>query len=158
MSNVRSRPLGAPIDRRYLDTARGPMRILFGVIFVAYCAISTVVGVRSDLAPLAWSTELLAGVLPVGLFLGLALAVGIFIGEVLLAESSLGWYLPLLLLDAWYTARWSSWIGDLIHAHMQANALVEDALSFVVTWGAAIAIAYLGERLIFDKRRRKGHD
>jgi hypothetical protein len=107
---------------------------------------------------LAWSAELLAGVLPVGLLLGLALAVGIFIGEVLLAESSLGWYLPLLLLDAWYTARWSSWIGDLIHAHMQANALVEDGLSFVVTWGAAIAIAYLGERLIFDKRRRKGHD
>lgn len=158
MSTIRSRPLGAPIDRKYLDTARGPMRVFFGVIFVAYCAISTVIGVRDDLAPLAWSADLVLDLVPAGLLIGLALAVGIFIGEVLLAERSLGWYLPLLLVDAWYTARWSGWIGDLIHAHMQANALVEDGLSFVVTWAAAIAIAYLGERLIFDKRRRASHE
>jgi hypothetical protein len=106
MSRVNSRPLpsGAPISRTHLDAARTPLRVFFGVVFVSYCAISTVVGVRDDLAPLAWSATPIVGALTIGLALGLALAAGIFVGEVLLAESALVWYVPLLLLDAWYTA------------------------------------------------------
>lgn len=153
--STHSRPLtsGAPIDRKYLDTARKPMRVLFGVVFVSYCAISTVIGVQDHLSPLAWSVQPIIGSVSAGLAIGLAVAAAIFIGEVLLAERSLGWYVLLLGIDAYYTARWSSWIGELIHAHMGADALVEDVVSFVVTWAAAIAIAYLGEHLIFDRRR-----
>jgi small-conductance mechanosensitive channel len=51
--------------------------------------------------------------------------------------------------------RWSDWIGTLVHAHMQADTLVEDVLAAIVTWAAAIAVAYFGERLVFGKRRRK---
>ncbi|SRR6266487_4847057 len=150
-----ARTSGAPISRTYLDAARSPMRIFFGVIFIAYSAISTVVGVRSDLSPLAWSTAALMGPLTIGAAIGIGLAVAIFIGEVLLAESSLVWFLPILAVDAWYTARWSAWIGDLIHAHMSASPLTKDALAILVTWGAAIAVAYFGEHLIFGKRRRR---
>jgi hypothetical protein len=145
----------APIARTHLDAARRPVRMLFGAVFVAYCAISTIVGLRGDLAPLAWSQQAIVGPLTVGLALGLALAFAIFIGEVLLAEGALIWYLPLLALDAWYTVRWSDWIGVLIHAHVQSEPLIEDGIAFVVTWAAAIAVAYFGERLIFGKRRRK---
>lgn len=148
---------GAPIARTHLDAVRRPIRIFFGAVFVSYCAISTIVGLRADLAPLAWSGQAVAGPLTVGLVLGVALAFAIFIGEVLLAEGALIWYIPILLLDAWYTARWSDWIGILIHAHIQADPLIKTIASFVVTWAAAIAVAYFGERLIFGKRRRKHH-
>jgi hypothetical protein len=160
MSRVHSRNLtsGAPISRTYLDAARTPLRVFFGVVFVSYCAISTVVGFRDDLAPLAWSVVPIVGSLTVGLALGLALAAGIFVGEVLLAESALLWYVPLLAVDAWYTARWSEWIGTLIRAHMQASAGVEDVIAFLAIWGASLAVSYFGERLIFGKRRRKSHD
>jgi hypothetical protein len=80
---------GITLFLTHLDAARTPLRVFFGVVFVSYCAISTVVGVRDDLAPLAWSAAPIVGALTVGLALGLALAAGIFIGEVLLAESAL---------------------------------------------------------------------
>jgi hypothetical protein len=159
MSRLHSRPLGgAPISRTHLDAARTPLRVFFGVVFVSYSAISTVVGFRDDLAPLAWSATPIAGALTLGLALGLALAAAIFVGEVLLAEAAFLWYLPLLALDTWYTARWSAWIGTLIRAHLDADPLTEDVIAFVAIWGASLAVAYFGERLIFGKRRRKGHD
>ena len=159
--SVTSKPLAsasAPIDRKYLDTARAPIRVLFGLVFVSYCAISTIIGVQGDLSPLPWSVQPIASILTPGFLLGACVAAAIFIGEALLAEASLVWYAPLLAVDAWYTARWSDWIGILIHAHLQIDPLVEDILTFVVTWAAAILIAYFGERLIFGKRRSKRHD
>ena len=87
-----------------------------------------------------------------------SLAVGFDCTMVALAESAIVWYVPLLAVDAWYTARWSEWIGTLIRAHMQASAGVEDVIAFLTIWGASLAVSYFGERLIFGKRRRKSHD
>jgi hypothetical protein len=68
MGRIQSRPLvsAPPIDRRHLDRARRPFRVLLGAAFVGYSAIGTVVGVQSDLAPVLARN-------PDGAMIGLAL-------------------------------------------------------------------------------------
>jgi hypothetical protein len=151
MGNVRSSPLatGTPIDRRHLDTARRPLRILCGILFVGYSSVGTIVGVRDDLAPaLAGNPD--AAIIGAGV--GMVLALAIFLAEILLAESTLGWYLLVLAPDVWYTYWFSSWIGAIVGASM-APGIVADAVSIVITALFSLAVAYLGERLLFGKRR-----
>jgi hypothetical protein len=128
--STHSRPIGAPIDRRHLDTARRPLRILCGILFVGYSSIGTIIGVRDDLAP----------------------ALGIFLAEILLAEAAIGWYLVVLAPDVWYTYHFSDWIGAIVKASM-APGFAADAVSIIITALFSLAVAYFGERLIFGKRR-----
>jgi hypothetical protein len=149
MSNVRSRPLAAPIDRRHLDTARRPLRILCGILFVGYSSIGTIVGVRGDLGSALANNPDAA---MIGAGVGMALALGIFLAEILLAEAAIGWYLLVLAPDAWYTYRFSDWIGAIVHGSM-APGIAADVLSIIITAVFALAVAYFGERLLFGKRR-----
>lgn len=146
--------VGTPIDRKHLDRSRTPARVIAGVVFVGYSVISTVIGVQGDLAPLAWTNEIALWTLTYGFVLGLLAAVVIFAAEVLLAEVSLFWFVLFLLPDAWYTRRFSGWLGELIHAHLQSSPMVETIAAEAVMWLAAVACAYFGERLLFGKRRR----
>lgn len=148
---TRSTPLanGTPIDRRHLDNARRPLRILCGILFVGYSSVGTIVGIRDDLAPaLAGNPQ---GAL-IGAGIGMVLALAIFLAEIVLAEAAIGWYLLVLIPDVWYTYWFSDWIGAIIKASM-APGLAADALTIVITAGFSIAVAYLGERLLFGKRR-----
>jgi len=150
MSRANSRPLAPPpIDRRHLDAARRPFRVLLGALFVGYSAIGTVVGVRDDLAPALTSSPDAA---MIGLIVGCGVALGIFIAEILLAEAALGWYLLVLAPDVWYTYHFSDWIGAIIRAHMPAG-LVTTVVVVIVTAVFSLAVAYLGERLLFGRRR-----
>lgn len=150
MSRVQSRPLAPPpIDRRHLDAARRPFRVLLGAAFVGYSSIGTVVGVQGDLAPALASTP--DGVI-IGLIVGCVAALGIFIAEILLAEAAFFWYVLVLAPDAFYTYRFSGWIGAIIRAHMQPG-LTAEAVVVLITAVFALLVAWLGERLLFGKRR-----
>jgi hypothetical protein len=149
MSNVRSSPMGPPISRHHLDTARRPFRVLLGILFVGYSSIGTIVGVQSDLAPaLAQRPD---GAM-LGLAVGIGLALAIFVAEVLLAEAALGWYIMVLIPDSWYTIRFSDWIGLIMYAHMPDGVITRMSV-VLVTAVFSIAVAYFGERLLFGKRR-----
>jgi hypothetical protein len=151
MNRVNSRQLGSapPIDRRHLDRARRPFRVLLGATFVGYSSIGTIVGVQGDLAPALASTPDGA---TIGLIIGFGLALAIFLGEILLAEAALFWYLLVLAPDAWYTYRFSSWIGLVLRPHLPAG-LVGEIVIVVITAVFSLLVAYFGERLLFGKRR-----
>lgn len=142
----------APIPRKFLDMFRTPARILFGVVFVAYSSIGTVVGVQSDLAPALIER---ADGLMIGYGAGFALALIIFLAELLLAEVSPFWYSVFLLPDVWYTYRLSGWIGAIIRAKVQADPLFETTATVIATIIFSLAVAYFGERLLFGRRRRR---
>src|SRR5262245_7121357 len=110
MGRIQSHNLASapPIDRRHLDRARRPFRVLLGAAFVGYSSIGTIVGVQGDLAPALLNNPYGATIC---LIFGFGLALGIFIAEILLAEAALVWYLLVLAPDAWYTYRFSGWIG-----------------------------------------------
>ena len=142
--------IAAPLSRNYLDSARTPARVLAGVLFVAYSSIGTVIGVQGDLAPaLAHRTDGLI----VGYALGFALALLIFLAELLLAEVSPFWYSVVLIPDVWYTYRFSGWIGAIIRANVEADSLIVGAVVVITTTLFSLAVAYFGERLLFGKRR-----
>lgn len=158
MSNVTSEPLEKgraattpPLSRRHLDNARRPARILFGAAFVAYSSIGTIVGVQRDLAPALASRP---DAILLGYGIGFAVALVIFVAEVLLSEADRFWYTVVLLPDVWYTYHFSAWIDALIRARFDADERVLAAMSMLATALFALAVAYFGERLLFGKRRR----
>ncbi len=149
MSNVRSTPLGAPISRKHLDTARTPFRVLLGAAFVAYSSLGTVVGVRSLLSPaLAQAHD---GPM-VGLLVGILVALVIFGAEVLLSDVSLVWYLVPLAPDVYFTYTFSGWIGAIMRAQIEDEP-VATVLVVLITTAFSLGVAYFGERLLFGQRR-----
>jgi hypothetical protein len=151
MSNVRSTPIGAPINRKHLDAARTPFRVLLGAAFVAYSSLGTVAGVRSLLAPaLAQAPDGAT----IGLIVGVVVALVIFGAEVLLSDVSLAWYLVPLLPDTYFTYRFSGWIEAIVRAQIKAEPTAT-ALVVLITAAFSLAVAYFGERLLFGKRRRR---
>ena len=143
------RGVAPPLSRQYLDTSRRPARVMAGAAFVAYSALGTILGVQSDLAPALASHE--DGAI-LGYAIGVAVAVIIFVAELLLAEVSLWWYLVVLVPDAWYTYRFSGWIGAIIYARV-SEPFAAQVASVVLTGLFALAVAYFGERLLFGRRR-----
>lgn len=143
------RGIAAPLPRHYLDTSRRPARVLAGAAFVAYSSIGTILGVQADLAPALAKRE--DGDI-LGYGIGLAVAVLIFVAELLLAEISIFWYCVVLIPDVWYTYRFSGWIGAIIHARI-ADPMAAQFATVAATGLFAIAVAYFGERLLFGKRR-----
>lgn len=149
MSNVRSAPLGAPINRKHLDTARTPFRVLLGAAFVAYSSLGTVVGVRALLSPAL--AQVHDGPL-IGLIVGILVALIIFGAEVLLSDVSLVWYLLPLAPDVYLTYTFSVWIEAIVRAQIEDEPAAT-AVVIVITAAFSLAVAYFGERLLFGKRR-----
>ena len=145
-------PIGTPLEREHLDAARRPARVIAGIAFVAYSSIGTILGVHGDLAP-ALANRPDGDILGYGI--GVALAVVIFVAEILLAETSLFWYIAVLIPDVVYTYRFSGWIDALVRANStDLNATLITLISFCLTALFSLFVAYFGERLLFGKRRR----
>ena len=141
--------VAAPLPRHYLDTSRRPARVIAGAVFVAYSSIGTVLGIQSDLSP-ALASRQDGDILGYGI--GLAVAIAIFIAELLLAEVSLWWYIVVLVPDTWYTYRFSGWIGAIVRARV-ADTFTASLTTIVITGLFSLAVAYFGERLLFGRRR-----
>lgn len=144
----------APIDRRILDTALPIVRVLIGVAFVAYSAYSTITIFASDIAP-ATGLRNSYGIMQDRYLFGVALAVLLFVGELVTAERYPAVYAALLVPDTIYTARGLyGALSSILAAHLDMSAGALLVCSWVVAGVVGYCVARFGESLLFGKRRR----
>lgn len=154
--SVRSRPTTpAPLDRAMLDSAASPTRVFFGILFLAWSWVSTVLILGRILGP-AFPAA------PAGVQNSYLVAVGVAIGVTALEFVSAGrWpfvYWPVLLLfDAPFTtAQTHSWLTVLIQPYMQPATEIPlgiDAVIWIAALVCGIIAAIFGELLLFGRRR-----
>src|SRR5262245_29653538 len=111
MSRIQSRPLAsaAPLPRTWLDSAASPLRVFFGIVFLAWSWVSTVLILGKLLAP-ALRGALLEGV-PDSYIAAIGFALLVTAAEFVSAGRWPGAYWAVLLLaDApfttWQTHAW----------------------------------------------------
>ncbi len=113
MSNVTSKPLesttdrprgAAPLPRGWIDDALPVARTMFGAAFVAFSGWATIRLFAMDIQPLIGDAQTI-GIMLDRYWLGLLLALSLFIGQVMTAESAPSIYGAILIPDTWYTAR-----------------------------------------------------
>ena len=142
---------GPPINRERLDRTRKPFRLAAAILMIGYSLVATVREVSEDVLPA------LAVTLPESYAIGIAVALVIFIGQIITAERSQITYFVLTGIDAYYTERASDWVDRIVQSMLkvegQYSQQIEGVISFIVSWAFAIAVAYYGERLLFGKRR-----
>ena len=148
------RGLVAPLNRTHLDRAGPWIRLMIGLVLIAYTGYTTVRGVGEDFAPLLQGT---IGPVPMTLIGGLLAAVFLSVGQWLTAGVHTIVYAVLLILDARYTQRQ---IGPAVEAlaafHLPGvDSWVASVVSFVASWGASLLAARYGELLLFGKRKRE---
>lgn len=141
-----------PLSRRRVDAAVPGLRLIGGVLFVAYSSASTIRGVGSDVLPALPGASLLPN-LPDALIAGIVAAVAIFVLEIVLAERSRYGYMLVLAVDAWYTFRQlKPGMESIVRARALSPFLV-DVLTIAAGGALAIAVAMFGEILLFGRRR-----
>lgn len=141
----------APLSHTHLDKAGPWIRMLLGLALIVYTGYTTISGVVADFAPL-----LVGAPLYIPLASGIAVAVALSLGEWLTSETVPFIYFILLLIDSRYTQRQ---IGPAIERlttfHLQEYPTYLTAVvSFIVSWGLAIAAARYGEILLFGRRKK----
>lgn len=152
MSRVQSRRLNAaPLDRAMLDSAASPVRVLFGILFLAWSWISTVLILGKLLAP-AISSALIPGV-PSSYLVALGFALGVTAIELVSAGRwALIYTLVLLALDVPFTAittyGWLTTIIAPLTPITQAGAI---GIGIVAVLCGVVA-AIFGEVLLFGRR------
>lgn len=161
--SVKSRPLNgqlAPLDRAILDSAASPVRVAFGILFLGWSWVSTVLIGGKLLAPLA-PTEVAPGV-PVSFAIALGFAVLVTAIEFVAAGRwPVVYALVLLICDApfttWQTYKWATAIIEPLTVIVPGG---EPQVSMVgyIGIGVASAIcgiiaAICGELLLFGRRR-----
>lgn len=150
MSNVRSRPLhsAAPLDRAMLDSAASPTRVIFGILFLAWSWLSTVLILGRLL-----SASMDSAIVPYLIAFGFALLVTF--AEFVSAGRWPAAYWPiLLLLDAPFTTYQTyTWLTAFIEplTTITDNGRIGIGLAALI---GGILAAIFGELLLFGKRRR----
>ena len=148
-------PTRAPLSRRDLDGALPWFRGGLGLALLAYSSLATVDGVRADCGPLCAAP--IAGLpvaVPLWLVLGVAVAALLSVGEWFSSRRWWGVYVVLLFFDARYSQRWlDDWTVPLA-AH-NAGAGLAWGVGGVVSWGLALLVAWLGEILLFGRRKKQ---
>ena len=158
MNHVRSastsRKAGAyaPLDRALLDSAASPVRVLFGVLFLGWSWVSTVIIVGRFFAP-AFGSALVPGV-PNSYLAAFGLALGVTAVEFVAAGRwPLVYTLVLLVLDApftsWQTYQWLTSIVTALTMTISLGGAIAIGIGSVI--GGIIA-AVFGELLLFGRR------
>lgn len=153
MSNsVRSRPgTAAPLPREWLDTVAPAIRVLFGVIFIAWSWISTVIIVGTWLRPLLPSATIPFA--PDWFLVAFAFALLVSLVEFVASDRwPVVYWMVMLLLDASFTA-WQTraWLLVIVQAQTQITPLGHVAIWIASILGGTLA-AKFGEVLLFGKR------
>lgn len=154
MSNVRSRPLNAaPLDRSMLDSAASPTRVFFGIVFLAWSWVSTVVVLGAFLAP-AVPGDMVG--IPARYVIALIFALLITAVEFV---SGGRWapvyWLVLLLFDAPFTTiQTHAWLAVLTAPYLAGGVLTSgaDVAIWLISIVAGVIAAILGELLLFGRR------
>lgn len=149
----RRRGLSAPLNRDHLDRAGPWLRLLAGVVLIAYTSYTTIVGIGEDFAPLLQGS--VYGV-PIQVLAGVGAALFISLVQWLTSEQYKLIYLIFLAIDARYTQRQiGPGIDALAQYHMRdLDPILPSVVSFVVSWGSSLLAARYGEILLFGKRKR----
>lgn len=154
----RRRGLSAPLNRDLLDLAGPWLRLLAGVVLIAYTSYTTIVGIGEDFAPVLQGT--LYGPISVRLAAGIGAALLISLVQWLTSENHKIVYLVFLAIDARYTQRQiGPGIDALAQYHMRAlDSIIPAVVSFLASWGVSFVAARYGEILLFGKRKRPKKD
>jgi hypothetical protein len=154
MSNVRSRPgVAPPLPRAWLDTIAPAIRVLFGLIFIAWSWISTLLILGALLAPAVPGATL--GGIPDRALVALGCAFLVSVAEFVASDRWPGTYwFVLLVLDAPFTA-WQThaWLTLIVGAQTEIAPLGDLAIWAVAIVGGIIA-AKFGEVLLFGTGRK----
>jgi hypothetical protein len=158
MSNVRSRPIrpgmDAPLPREWLDTIAPAIRILFGLVFIAWSWVSTVLILGRLLRPVA-SEVAIEGV-PDRFVVAFGVALLVSVAEFVASDRwPKAYWFVLLLGDASFTA-WQTrtWLVLIIGAQTEIGLLGHIAIWLASGMGGIIA-AKFGEVLLFGTRRAR---
>lgn len=156
MSNsVRSRPgVAAPLPREWLDTVAPAIRVLAGLVFIAWSWVSTIIILGKVLKPVITSA-LVEGV-PDRFLVAIGFAFLISLIEFVASNRWAGAYwLVLLLGDASFTA-WQTraWIVLIVEANTPI-ALPGHILIWIVSGVCGIIAAKFGEVLLFGTSRKR---
>ena len=143
----------SPITRDVLDAIYPYVRLMFGLLFVGFCGLSTIFGFADDLYGqlVAYQDVVVAAS---GLSIdtlawtgGVVAAVVIFVIQVVTGERHRRVYALSLIPDIWYSYPWSA---VLVRALLPGAA---DMAAPVLAVGVAYLFARYGEELLFGKRR-----
>jgi hypothetical protein len=155
MSRIQSRHIAAPLDRAILDSAASPARVFFGILFLAWSWISTVLILGKLLAPTI-SSAWIDGI-PNSYLVAFGCAFLVTAAEFVSAGRwPFAYWGVLIVCDAPFTSyqtyRWLSAIIEPIDplTTMTTAGSVGIGLAAIV---AGIIAAIFGELLLFGRRR-----
>lgn len=155
MSKAHYRPgTAAPLPREWLDTVAPAIRVLFGLIFLAWSWISTLLIVGALLAPVLPSATL-AGI-PDRALVAIGFAFLVSLAEFVASDRWVGAYWLILLLgDASFTS-WQtrSWLVLIVGAQTKIELAGHVAIWLASIVGGIIA-AKFGEVLLFGAGRKR---
>lgn len=141
----------APLDRAMLDSAASPTRAIFGIIFLAWSWVSTVIILGRLLAPALSGAAI--GV-PDSYLVAFVVAILVSWVEFVSAGRWKGVYwVVLLLFDAPFTAgQTHTWLSAFAAPYTDLTTGIDSVLWIIALVGGIIA-AIFGEVLLFGRRR-----
>jgi hypothetical protein len=146
--------MAAPLPREWLDTVAPAIRVLFGLIFIAWSWVSTVLILGRLLKP-ALSSAAIEGI-PDRFLVAVGVAFLVSLAEFVASDRWPGAYWTVLLLfDASFTA-WQTraWLVLIVEAQTPIGLLGHIGIWAVAIIGGIIA-AKFGEVLLFGKGRTR---
>ena len=152
---VRSTPLpaAAPLPREWLDAVAPGVRVVFGVLFIAWSWISTIIIVGWLLEPLLHDTSM-THIIADRFLVAFVMAFLVSVAEFVSAERWPGAHWTVLLLaDASFTSfQTHLWLTQIIAPRTAITPSGDATLWIVAIIGGVIA-AKFGELLLFGRHR-----
>jgi hypothetical protein len=141
----------APLDRAILDSAASPTRVFFGLVFLAWSWVSTVVILGQFLVPVLPRAHVGVSDSYLAALILALLVTGV---EFVSAGRWEGVYWPVLLcLDASFTtAQTHAWLAMITQPYAELTSGT-DILLWIVALVCGIIAAIFGEILLFGRRR-----
>lgn len=154
MSNIPRASLAPPLPREWLDTIAPVLRVLFGVIFIAWSWISTIIVLGALLKAVMPATTLI--VIPDRFLVAILFAFLVSLAEFVSSERWPRVYWAVLLIcDASFTT-WQTrvWLLQIVRAQTDIAPAGHVAIWLAAMVGGIVA-ARFGEILLFGSRRAR---
>jgi hypothetical protein len=154
MSNSSRAGMAPPLPRAWLDSVAPALRVLFGLIFIAWSWISTILILGLLLKPVL-SSAIIAGV-PDRFLVAILVAFLVSLAEFVSSDRWPGVYwVVLLVCDASFTA-WQTrvWLVQIISAQTEIALLGHIGIWLAAIVGGIVA-AKFGEVLLFGTRHER---
>jgi hypothetical protein len=145
--------MAPPLPRAWLDTVAPGLRIVFGIIFIAWSWISTILILGALLKPVLPEAVLS---LPDRFLVAIVVSFLVSLAEFVSSDRwPLAYWIVLLVCDASFTA-WQTrtWLVQIVHAQTDISLLGHLVIWIVSIIGGIIA-AKFGEMLLFGAGRER---